>query len=259
MAWLLEPRAAEYRLGTPLNSRILIHNAGKDVIVFRTRAWHQGRHTARDTKGANIKVDATTWLTRPPLVAFRLWPGEFVEVNATGIGVGAKWDPEDWQNARVGSWLEAKAGDEVTVTTRPVPLGDGNEAPPNGEPQWWLDLIMARLARELPLPVDADERAHLVYRAGMDLFGTPLSAEEIAAFVEDRERTALEGLAERLSRRPGLIASSGACNRPRQNSASSPPILTARKSRAPPAIQAATRSEKVRSSPSPAGPTASAS
>jgi beta-lactamase regulating signal transducer with metallopeptidase domain len=210
MAWLLEPRAAEHRLGTPLKSRILFHNSGKDTVVFRTRTWHQGGHTARDTTGAEIKVEATTWLTRAPLVAFRLWPGEFVEVSATGIGVGANRNNEDWQHTNVGSWVEAKAGDDVTVTTGPVPLGDWNEQPPkNREPGWWLDFIKAHLAQELPLPEGAEERKQLVYRAGLALFGTPLSAEEIAAFVFDREPAALDSLAKRLAKRPGLASAAG--------------------------------------------------
>ena len=199
MAWLLEPRAAEHRLGTPLKSRILLHNSGNNIVVFRARTWHQGVYKARDAQGADINVEAVTMFTRPPLVPFRLWPGEFVELNAPGIGVGPMGKSDDWQNISVGSWIEAKAGDDVTVTTGPVPLSDWNEEPPKGEPRWWLDLITARLARELPLPADAAERAHLVYRAGMDLFGTPLSAQEIAAFVSDAAPTALDSLAKRLS------------------------------------------------------------
>jgi hypothetical protein len=210
MAWLLEPRAAEHRLGTPLKSRILFHNAGKYPVVFRTRTWHQGEHTARDAKGVDINVRSVSWLTRGRLVPFRLWPGEYVEVNAPGIGVGPMGNSEDWQNRSVGSWIAAKAGDDVTVTTAAVPLSDWNEKPPlDGEPRWWLDLITARLARELPLPADADERSHLVYRAGMDFFGTPLSEEEIAAFVSDREPNALDALAKRLAKRPDFTPFTG--------------------------------------------------
>ena len=56
------------------------------------------------------------------LVPFRLAPGEFVEVNAAGIGVGANKNDEDWQGTRVGSWVEAKEGDDVTFTPDSVPL-----------------------------------------------------------------------------------------------------------------------------------------
>ncbi len=210
VAWLMEPQTAEYRLGTSLKSRILFHNSGKDTVVFRTRTWHQGGHTARDAKGADIKVDSVFWTTIGQLAAFRLEPGEFIEVRAAGIGVGANENAEDWQNARVGSWVDAKAGDDVTVTTGPVALSDRNEGlPKNSEPHWWLDFINAHLAQDLPLPTDTDERTRLVYRAGLELFGTPLAEEEIAAFVSDREPTALAALANRLAHRPGLTPSAG--------------------------------------------------
>lgn len=211
MAWLLEPRAAEHRLNTPLKSRILIHNAGKVAVVFRTRAWHQGSHKATDANGADIKVESVFWTTIGRLTAFRLAPGEFAELNATGIGVGANKNSEDWQNTRVGSWIEAKAGDEVTVTTGAVPLYDWNEDTTvlDGEPRWWLDFITARLQRTLPIPADKDERERLLDRAVRDLFGTAPTAEEIAAFVADRESTALDSLAKRLFHRPDLLAWAG--------------------------------------------------
>ena len=40
MACLLEPSAAEHRLGTLLKMRILIHNTGKEAVLFRARSWH---------------------------------------------------------------------------------------------------------------------------------------------------------------------------------------------------------------------------
>jgi hypothetical protein len=43
----------------------------------------------------------------------------------------------------------------------------------------------------------------------MDSFGTLLSANEIAAFVCDREPNALDSLAKRLAKRPGLKPFSG--------------------------------------------------
>jgi len=211
-AWLLEPRDAEHRLGTPLKARVLIHNTGKQPVVFRTRTWHQLGHRASDTKGAEIKVDSTSWTTIGRLVWFRLAPGEFVEVHAPGIGVGPVGNHEDWQNTRVGSWVEAKAGDEVTVTTEPLPLMDWNEEVQlklDGEPRFWLNHITARLSRHLPFPAGKAERELLLYRVAMDLFGTPVSEEVNAAFVADREPTALNSLAERLHNRLGLHAWAG--------------------------------------------------
>jgi len=212
LAWLLEPRAAEHRLGTPLTARILIHNSGKTPVVFRTWSWHQCEHTAHDASGAEIKLESTHWLTRGQLTPFRLAPGEFVELNGPGIGVGPVGNHEDWQQTRVGTWVEAKSGDDVTVTTSPVPLYDWSEKPELlGDPQWWwLDFINARLARHLPLPADAAARKLLLYRIAMELFGTPVGDEINAAFVADRESTAVDSLAMRLFHRPGLNAWAGA-------------------------------------------------
>jgi hypothetical protein len=207
LAWLLEPRAAEYPLNTALTSRVLIHNAGKEPVVFRTRTWHQVRHTATDAKGAELIVDSTQWLTRGLLVPFRLEPGEFVELSAPGFGIGNTTNAESWHNARVGSWINAKPGEDVTVTTAPLPLNDWNEKLElDGDPRWWLDFITARLSRHLPFPPDAKARKLLLYRVAMELFGTPVNDE---AFPTDLEPTALDSLAKRLFHRPGLHAWSG--------------------------------------------------
>jgi len=210
MAWLLEPRAKEYHLGTPLKSRILFHNSGKNAVVFRTRTWHQSAdHQASDAKGAQIKVDSTYWTTLPRLVTFRLAPGEYVEVIAAGIGVGANKNDEDWQNTRVGAWIDATAGDEVTFQPDAVPCNDWNELPAKKGSDWWLAFITARLASELPLPAAADERTALLGRVVRDLFGNAPTAEETAAFANDRNANALDSLAKRLAQRPGQTPFSG--------------------------------------------------
>src|SRR5262249_45391564 len=117
---------------------------------------------------------------------------------------------EDWQNTRVGSWVAANEGDEVTLTTNPVPLGNVNTEPTAiAESGWWLDFIKAHLAQDVPMPSSAEERSHLVYRAGMELFGTPISAEEITAFVSDGKTNALESLAERLAKSTYVTPASG--------------------------------------------------
>ncbi|MHB9081088.1 MAG: M56 family metallopeptidase [Pirellulaceae bacterium] len=208
-AWLLEPRAAEHQFGTALKARALIHNAGKEPLVFRTRTWHQLGHKATDAKGAAIKTESTSWTTRGLLLTYRLAPGEFIEVNGPGVGIGPKSNPEDWQHTRVGTWIEAKAGDEVTVTTVPLPLYDGGEKEQlklDGEPRWWLDYIKARLSRHLPFPADKDARECLLYRVAMELFGTPYND---AAFAADTSPGALDALAQRLFHRPGQQAWAG--------------------------------------------------
>ena len=210
-AWLLEPRAAEHRLGTSLRSRILFHNAGKDSVVFRALTWNQASDPkARDAKDAEINIVSTYWTTLPQVVACRLAPGDFVEMIAAGIGVGANKDDEDWQGTRVGSWIEAKKGDEVTFTPGPVSLnGMNNDDRSNGEPGWWLDFITDRLSLDAPLPADAAERARILDRAMRHLFGAAPTAEEAAAFSADRALTALDSLAKRLAKRAGTTSFTG--------------------------------------------------
>jgi beta-lactamase regulating signal transducer with metallopeptidase domain len=210
VAWMVGPGAVEYRLGTPLKSRILVHNAGKQTIVFRSHTWHQSSGHAHDAKGTEIPVTGISWMTIPPLVMFRLAPGEYIELTAPGIGVGKDSNKSEWADVRVGTIIEAKEGDEVTFTPGLIPLvAQEGEDSLDGEPRWWRDFILARLNRELPLPADAAERQLLLDRAVRDLFGTAPTAEETAAFVADKTPTALDSLAERLASRPDVFSYAG--------------------------------------------------
>jgi hypothetical protein len=132
-------------------------------------------------------------------------------LTAAGIGVGKKnKNDEDGQNTRVGSWIDAKAGDDVTFTPDAVPLNDGNEdLALDGEPRWWLDHISARLSRHLPFPADADARLRLLHCVAIEVLGTSVSKEMNDAFVADTTPTALDSLAKRLFHRPGLHAWAG--------------------------------------------------
>ncbi|MFN0051629.1 MAG: M56 family metallopeptidase [Planctomycetales bacterium] len=209
-AWLLEPQDAEHRLGTPLKARVLIHNAGKLPVVFRTRTWHQLGHKGVDAKGQELTLETTRWTTRGILLTYRLAAGEYVEVNGPGIGIGPVGNRADWQQTRVGTWIETQAGDEVTVTTEPLPLCDWNEELAlDGEPRWWLDFITARLERHLPFPPDAEARKLLLYRIAIELFGTPVSEAINAEFMADATPQALEALAERLFHRSGQTVWAG--------------------------------------------------
>ena len=53
-------------------------------------------------------------------------------------------------------------------------------------------------------PDDPAERTALLARVVLDVFRTEPTADEAAAFLADRESTALDTLAKRLARRPGL-------------------------------------------------------
>ena len=206
LAWLLTPRSPEHPLNTALRTRLLVHNAGARPVVFRGWSWLQGDHKAVDAKGRAIPVEAISWLTLSRLHVYRLAPGEFIEIHSTGVGVGSNKNVEDWQNTRVGSWIDAQPGDEITLLTEPIPFGDrdldGGAAAPvvsddrNG---WWLKFIQESLARRGPAPTEAQERERLVYKVSMELFGNPTDADITASFVADQGAAPFEALAQRLA------------------------------------------------------------
>lgn len=209
VACMFEPRAAAHRLGTPLKMRILVHNAGKETVVFRARTWHHIEPTAHNAKGEEIEVESITRYTRPPLVVYRLLPDGLFELSSPGVGIG-KYGFHNFKNADLASWIDAKAGDEVTLTPGPVPLGDWNEVSVvNSQPRWWLDFLTARLNLATPLPADADERGELLRWTVSDVFYSDVTAEEIATFVSDSNPDALESLAKRLAGRSNLKPFSG--------------------------------------------------
>ncbi|MEJ7595067.1 MAG: hypothetical protein WKF77_26380 [Planctomycetaceae bacterium] len=118
-ALLLEPRAEEYRIGTVLTSRVLIHNSGKVPVVIITRSWQKGADQARDATGANIKVDSLFWSTSSPAMILRLAPGEYFELQAPEVGLGIQDRDYDWQGRRIYEWIAAKVDDEVTFVPGP--------------------------------------------------------------------------------------------------------------------------------------------
>ena len=209
VARLLEPRAKEYPLGTPLKSRILVYNAGKKTAIFIMPDWQDSWFAAHDANGAAINKSlliAETGITQKR--TYRLMPGMYCESPTSGVGVGA--------NARERYWIDAKPGDIVRFTPDPVAvncsplvIGTGPRRTPNDfDPKDAADLlaqiIAERVERELPLPVAAAEREQLLRRVTLDLFGQLPTPAEIAAFVADDPSTAQAALVKRLLNRPGI-------------------------------------------------------
>ena len=206
VAWLLDPRADEYHLNTPLRSRLLYHNAGNDSVIFRLVSWNQGGHKARSGAGEALETKSTHWTTIGQIQACQLAPGEYVEVIGAGIGVGPNLDQEDWRNTRVGTWIHAKAGDEVTFIPSSMTVAgkDGrmSEIP---DDVWWSTFVKTELSRYSPIPpvTEEEERSRILRLAVRRLFATTPLPSETAAFMSDDSPQPLENLAKRLAARPG--------------------------------------------------------
>jgi beta-lactamase regulating signal transducer with metallopeptidase domain len=208
-AWVLEPRAAEHRMGTALKARLLVQNTGTIPVMTRVPTWHQGAVSARDAGGAEVEVSGIDWTTRAMLVPVRLGPGEFIEINTPGVGLGKDAGRGPWAGPRVGSNVLAKSGVELTLTHGPLALdGSGvgmrEDAPHLIGPGWWQAHIKTRLDRELPLPAAA-ERTRLLDRAMRELFAKTPTADEIAAFATDQTDGAFDALVQRLAARADVV------------------------------------------------------
>ncbi|MEP3479263.1 MAG: M56 family metallopeptidase [Fuerstiella sp.] len=208
MAWILEPQADEYHLGSALKSRVVIHNTGKEPVAFVTRSFHQPKHSAKSHDGSQLKIESTNWLTVGQPEPYRLHPGESCEVNAPGIGIGPRpKKKEDWANVRPGSWISASEGQEITFQPGEIMLtGDHNQ---KTDPQWWLKFIKERLDQDAPLPTDQQERELVLFRVVSDLFGNSPSPNEAAAFYPNQSPDALHNLAVRLSKRSWITSAAG--------------------------------------------------
>lgn len=206
---LVEPQGKEYRLGTGLKTRILIHNSGEKPVVFRTRSWHHIEPKAQNSQGQDIAVESMGRFTMAPLQIHLLQPGRYLELAAPGLGIGRRTF-HDWKGADLATWLEAKAGEEVVLAPGSVPLGDWNEvtsAP--GEAPWWMSILQARLKLASPLSRDDGERIQLIKQVVREYFQAEATREEIEAFVGDRGPDALDSLAKRLSQRQDVQVCNG--------------------------------------------------
>ena len=209
LAWLLEPRAKAYPLGTSLNSHVLVHNSGKKTAIFCILSWLQAGGSAHDAKGTVIKVSATEWEVFVTGTTYRLAPGEYCETPAAGvgIGVGAKTDSKDWASMHIGAWIDTKPGDEVRFSPPAVQVFCGPI--PKDAADLWGRIVAERVGRELPIPAAAAEREQTIRRVTHDLFGQSPTPEEIAAFIADDASTAQAKLQKRLADRPNVAPFTG--------------------------------------------------
>ncbi len=213
-AWVLEPGSAEHRMGAALKARLLVQNTGSVAVMTRVPTWHQGGVSARDAAGAEVQISGIEWTTMALPVPVRLASGEFIEINAPGVGLGPRAGMGPWAGPRVGSNVLAKPGEELTLTHGSLEL-DGTgvwmrwDDPRMVGSGWWQAHIKARVARELPLPADAAERTHLLDRAVRELFGNGPTPDEIAAFATDQTDGAFDALVQRLATRADVVEFAG--------------------------------------------------
>ncbi len=209
MAWILEPVADQYRLGSSLKSRVVIHNSGKEPVAFVTRSFHQPAHSAINAAGAAIQLESTMWTTIGRPEPYRLHPGEYCEVYAPGIGVGPRdSNDDDWANIRPGTWILASEGDDVVFQSGDVWLsGDHNQ---RVDPDWWVKFITERLNREAPLPSSEQARKLILFRVIENLFGGSPTPDEAESFYGDNSPEAMDNLALLLSKRTWMTPVTGA-------------------------------------------------
>lgn len=201
MAYLLEPQAAQYHLGTEVKSHMILHNSGKEPAAFVTHSFQQPGHSAKLAGGGELKLDSTYWTTLGSPMAYRLAPGEYCEIHTPGLGIGAQnKDRDDWASVRAGSWILCREGDEVIFSPGPALLSRKCEQPDTAD--WWLEFITQRLERETPLPLDTKEREYLLYRVVRELYGAAPSTTEGDAFNADKSPDALKNLAALLAKHP---------------------------------------------------------
>ncbi|MCA9139864.1 MAG: hypothetical protein KDB00_23990, partial [Planctomycetales bacterium] len=208
MAWILEPVADRYHLGSSLNSRVVIHNSGEEPVAFKIINFQQPKHSATNGSGAAIELESTYWTTRGLPKSYRLHPGEYCEVHAPGIGIGRRNnDQDDWANVRPGTWILANEGDDVVFQAGEILLtGDYNQ---KVDSDWWLKSLTQRLRMDAPLPANEAERKLILFRAVQDLFGTSPRPNEAESFYADKSPEALENLAKLLSKRSWITPVSG--------------------------------------------------
>ena len=207
VAWLLDPQKDEYRLNTPLKSRLLYHNSGKQTIFLRVNSFNQSSAHATVTKdGTETPIESTYWTTMGQISACRLKPGEYIEVFGAGIGVGKNTDREIWRNTRVGAWIDAKAGDEITFRPAPMTLSGKDGRRQGNDKTWWQEFVRSHLATYSPLPAEAAERRRILSRTVRELFDDTPTEQEVEIFWTDDSPQAFDRLAQRLAKRSGFEA-----------------------------------------------------
>ena len=187
-------RAKEYAMGTQLKASLLVHNSGDQTVWFVMPSWQQLVDTALNSDRKPIKVTALSWSTMARLNVFRLRPGEFCETATSGVKIGLE-KTADWQNARVGSTIEAEQGTvvrfspgEIDLQFSPTRVGTSKGSDsrflqnPKDAQDLWKAFVTQRVKRLLPVPAGEADRKKLLQDLTLELFGFPATRAELDNF-----------------------------------------------------------------------------
>ncbi len=194
-AWLIEPNSKEHALGSILKTRLLIHNSGKEAIIFVTAKHHE----PGNAQAGEIKMLEIPYTRGFSYARFRLNPGDYVEIPGFDIAVGEQYD----QQVSVEAVIQAKAGDEVPLSYTVVAT-DGVLPYPDSKKDPVAEFnraIALRVAEEAPMPASAADREQLIRRVVRDMFGDWPTPEEIADFIADDDADPLARLTAQLQHR----------------------------------------------------------
>src|SRR5262249_2361263 len=132
-AWLPEPSVPEYPVGSRMDTRILLHNSGKEPVAVATQFCHWfDSFTGYNKAGERIKVVRGVAAGAMEGGIFLLNPDQYCEVEGLPV-----------------SSIDAKAGEEVTVTISVY--NDTNRAAHSDAPSW-EKIVRERVEREGPMP-----------------------------------------------------------------------------------------------------------
>lgn len=134
------------------------------------------------------------------MAAYRLEPGDYVEVRGHGIGIGTGEYKEERSTGSVGAWIEAKEGDDVRFSSIVDLSREGwTRLDDPKDPVELRKVVVAnRVEQEAPLPASPADREQLLRRVTQDLFGEPPQQGELHDFLIDNSPDALARLIERL-------------------------------------------------------------
>ena len=190
VAWLMENQ-----LGGLRKARLIFHNTGVNPVFLRTQGWKREEFpTARPMRrGDYVEESGAVYRSQSAMINWRLGPGEYCEAGGFRLTIGAGENADDYAVALVTALKKAEIHERVNFWHSKGAGAEGKLG------------TMMRVAHEGPTPHSAEERAQLVRRVMLDVYGTGPSEEEIASFVARPEVDWLGNLQFMLKQKRGEL------------------------------------------------------